>query len=324
MLHVTNGESAVQGLRDAGLEGDILAWRDVLHEGPVPAGLDEAALREVRARFIAACGWDRYDSAHAALARRDTRLLRARDEDEVVLWFEHDLYDQLQLVEVLGRLADRARRPQRVSHVPSSQYLATAPAEWFRTEFVCRDPVSPRAWEEAERTWQAFRQPDPQALDALRREVHELPFLAGALTRHLQEFPSVRTGLSRFEGQLLAALADGPQDLLAAYHASHHDVEDAVFLGDVVFAWHASRLSRSDPPLVVRLDGLRVAMPDTLTPAYWEQRLMLAPLGERILAGEIDRVPAAGIDRWLGGVHLLGKKVRWRWDEQRSALVGTP
>ena len=34
-------DHAVADLRRAGLADDALAWADVLHEGPVPAGLDE-------------------------------------------------------------------------------------------------------------------------------------------------------------------------------------------------------------------------------------------------------------------------------------------
>ena len=49
MLHVTNGDSAVAKLRAAGIEGDMLPWRDALHEGPVRAGLDAVRLRAERA-----------------------------------------------------------------------------------------------------------------------------------------------------------------------------------------------------------------------------------------------------------------------------------
>jgi hypothetical protein len=53
VLNITNGDAAVPPLRAAGVEGDVLPWRDVLHEGPVPTGLDEAELRAARARFLA-------------------------------------------------------------------------------------------------------------------------------------------------------------------------------------------------------------------------------------------------------------------------------
>ena len=37
LLHVTNGESAGNTLRQTALGGAVLPWRDALHEGPVPA-----------------------------------------------------------------------------------------------------------------------------------------------------------------------------------------------------------------------------------------------------------------------------------------------
>jgi hypothetical protein len=321
MLHITNGESAAHGIRDARLGGDVLCWNDVLHEGPVQRDLDEAAFADARVRFIASCGWAPLEEVRAEFARRDARLLLARDDDEVVLWFEHDLYDQLQLIEVLARFAHRGRRPRRVVQVSSNQYLGLLPAEWFRAEFLYREPVSDAAWSEATRAWAAFGGPDPAVLDRLREQTLELPFLGAALTRHLQEFPSMETGLSRFEAQLVDALADGPQDLLAAYHASHHAREEAIFLSDAVFAWHVSRLSRGDSALFKRVDGRWVDVPRDASPAYWEQRILLTPLAERVASGKVDRVKAAGVDRWLGGVHLSGHHVRWRWDERRGRLI---
>jgi hypothetical protein len=109
-LHVTNGESAGHTLQQTGLGGAVLPWQDVLHEGPVPAGSRQALLR-TRAAFLSACGWGSSQAILSSLERRDGRLLQAlRDRQQVVLWFEHDLYDQLQLLDILA-LASAADRP---------------------------------------------------------------------------------------------------------------------------------------------------------------------------------------------------------------------
>lgn len=57
MLHLTNGDHAVGVLRAAELPGSYLPWRDVLHEGPVPAGMNLPNLSRLRSEFIASCGW---------------------------------------------------------------------------------------------------------------------------------------------------------------------------------------------------------------------------------------------------------------------------
>ena len=61
-------------MRHAGIVGEILPWRDLLHEGPVPAGLSLGAMSEGRARFIAECGWATPEDALAQFQARDSRL----------------------------------------------------------------------------------------------------------------------------------------------------------------------------------------------------------------------------------------------------------
>ncbi len=101
-LHVTNGDSASQTLEHTSLGGSALPWRDVLHEGPLPLGSRPAFL-DARAGFLAATGWGSRTTLAAAFRARDEELLGAlRAGRPVILWFEHDLYDQLQLLDVLA------------------------------------------------------------------------------------------------------------------------------------------------------------------------------------------------------------------------------
>lgn len=51
--------------------------------------------------------------------------------------------------------------------------------------------------------------------------------------------------------------------------------------------------------------------------------LRLTATGARVLAGEEDHVTLNSVDRWIGGVHLTGRNVRWRWDEGRETLTTT-
>lgn len=50
-------------------------------------------------------------------------------------------------------------------------------------------------------------------------------------------------------------------------------------------------------------------------------RLRLTGTGARVLAGEEDHVALNGIDRWIGGVHLHGHRVAWRFDEGIEAVT---
>src|SRR5689334_25138642 len=111
MLHIINGDAAANVLRRAGITDDILPWRDVLHEGPVPAGLDLHELSRVRAQFIAQCGLSGPEEAKRQFEARDRALEKSGPDTPVLLWFESDLYDQLQLCQVLAWYHDQAARP---------------------------------------------------------------------------------------------------------------------------------------------------------------------------------------------------------------------
>lgn len=319
-LHITNGDSAASGIRSSGAGGRVLSWNDVLHDGPVP-GVSLAELRPIRARFIADSGWRTYDDALHEFAERDAVLESAADEDEVVLWFEHDLYDQLQLLQLLDWFAEHP--PRTLSLICDAEYLGLTGPQRLAERFPSRKAVRAEQLQLAARAWAAFRSDDPTAIEAIIDGDHAaLPFLGAALRRHLEQFPSTKNGLSRSEAQMLDALARGPSAPRAVYYHSHHQREDAVFLGDSSFAQYLSALSRCREPLVLTVDGRPLGRETDA--GFWNTAVTLTSFGQAVAAGDADHVRTNGVDRWLGGVHLHGTDAQWRWDGERSTLVRTP
>ena len=331
LLHVTNGDVAADLIRQAGLAGDVIPWRDVLHEGPVPAGLDAKGLAEVRARFIAERGWAPYDATLADLRARDAALERAVADPavEIALWFESDLYDQLQLVQVLDRLdwlAGVGRTAPSLSVVDPSTLPEVAGfvgigqlgVDQIRALFAGRRPVTPAARSLARSAWPAFTAADPLAIEAfLRTDTAALPDLDSAIRRHLEQFPAVDDGLARTERQLLAALASGAATPVDAFKAQHA-VEERPFLGDTVAWGYLTDLGRGPRPLVAQPDGAPLPPPGD---GFVHRPIALTEVGRAVLAGRADRVALTTFDRWLGGVHLTGPAPAWRWDAAAGRLV---
>jgi DNA-binding transcriptional MerR regulator len=327
LLHVTNGESAGNTLRQTSLGGAVLPWQDVLHEGPVPE-VERPELRRVRARFLAACGWGDRRTLLSSLERRDRQLVEAlTGEAEVVLWFEHDLYDQLQLVEVLALAGEHEATPELIvvgafPGRPSFRGLGELTADELETLWPAREPVARAAIEAASAVWEAFRAPDPAPLAGwAARDVPSLPFLVPALRRLLEELPAPRDGLSTTERLALEAVADGAATPAAAFLAAQ-DREEAPFLGDTWFHRVLTGLGRGDSRLVETRDGAPLPAPPPLGDgqAFAWLPFRLTSEGERVLAGDLDRVELLGIDRWVGGTHLT-PEAYWRWDPAARALT---
>jgi hypothetical protein len=317
VLFITNGDSAAGRIRASRLAGEILPWRDVLHEGPVPGGLSLGELADVRARFLAERGWTNLGTANGDFARRDATLAGYGDHEEVVLFFEHDLYDQLQLIQVLDWFSGRDLGDTRLSIVQTDEYLGTLGPERLLALFHDRRETTAEQLDLGSVAWEAFCSPDPTAvLGVMEAGTRALPFLASALLRHLEQFPSTVNGLSRSEEQALQAIAGGSSTLAEAFVA-HQEREEPVFVSDAVFASYLKDLSDASEPLVLLEGGGTIG--DPAWEDLWNQEIVLTEKGREVLRGHEDRVRLIGIERWLGGVHLSGE-TPWRWDRSRRTL----
>ena len=282
MLHVTNGDSAAEKLTAAGAEGDVLPWRDALHEGPVRAGLGEAELRAERARFIASRGWAEEREALAAMTARDDRLARAlASGEELVLWFESDLYDVLQLAQILDRVPPGRARLVLVG-TEEFAGVAELTLDQLRDHMHGDGTLTEAEVTAARALWSAFRAPDPRGLEALAPGT----VFADAAWRHLEQFPWIGSGLNRTERALLQAVADGARTPAEAFLAQQRQ-EERPFLGDAIAFDHLAALPRGE-----------------------EARAILA--GEREWEGRPER--------WLGGVLLPAGAPRWRYDPASGRL----
>jgi hypothetical protein len=307
-LHVTNGD-AVE-LDKTGLAGEILTWRDVLHEGPVPGGLALDPLRPIRAHFLAGASRQREHEILGYLEERDRTLARFAEFDEVVLWFEHDLYDQLQLIQILDWFSSQDPGATTLSLICTDRYLGLLTPDDLLLLYPERRPIFPAQLKLAARAWAAFTAADPNSIVRLIKEdTSALPYLPGALQRHLEQFPSTRNGTARTERQILEIVEAGGLRVEAIFRADQ-DREERMFMGDLVFKTYVRGLADTRVPL------LRIAHDEE---PFWKTEVAITPEGRAVLRGEADHVWLNGIDRWLGGVHLHCDRV-WRWDREHGKL----
>ncbi len=159
------------------MPGDYLAWRDPLHDGPVPEAASLEALSDIRARALADFSWGSYDEIRLEFAERDRTLAGFRDHDETVLWFEHDLYDQLQLLQLLDWLSRQDLAGVCLSliqvgehpDVPSFHGLGQLDGKQLAALLPGRLPVTERHLALGREAWQAVCSPDPTSLMAAAR-----------------------------------------------------------------------------------------------------------------------------------------------------------
>ena len=321
ILHVANGHCTTELIEAAGLPGRTTIWADPLHDGPVPGDVSDDELLRVRATFLAGTP-DQVDQVAADLAQWRAAVDDHDSYDELVLWFEHDLFDQLNLIQLLTHLG--MRRPSKpltivqiVAYPGHSDFkgLGELTPGDVAALFHTRRPVTPDQLAVAATAWSAYRSADPRAIEQLLQgDTSALPFLARALCRHLEEFPSDADGLSRSERRLMELALDGPVGIQEAF-ARMHDGETAYYITDLSFLDAANALATSSPPL------LTITLANPNGSAMPVGTLELTAHGRDVLRGNADRLQLCGIDRWLGGVCLQGRGPLWRWSRPAGRLI---
>jgi len=361
-LHITNGDHAGDKLRGF-VDAPVSIMADVLHEGPCPR-VEGDAWHDVRARFLASSGGPAYEDIKTTLAGWDQAIIDAcagsahtfaegydastvaraasgggkasAERNDIVLWFEHDLFDQLALIRTLDLVGRVLSDPASTADVRLICIGAFPGVDRFiglgqltkaqlATLVGTGVPVTRGHVALAADAWRAFRSPDPSdlmriamQLDASRVASSEggaaLPFLGASLLRFLAEFPSTGNGLSRTEQLALDALIAGPATAGALFAATQAN-EERPFMGDLTFFEIVRRLASAPVPLI-RIDGgAHEADPGPRV-------VSITNAGRDVLAGDADHVGLNGIDIWRGGVHLMGSdRSPWRWDARDETLV---
>lgn len=297
MLHVLNGDATAAVFAQAGLPGEPLVWRDILVEGPVATGVPLAE----RAAYLAA----RLELDGAAYVRgveeQSVRLAAAGGHDEIVLWFEQDLFCAVTLWSLLDRLARQAPAAHLSLVYPACdgeiRGLGAMSPEQLAALFAERRPVTEPMRALGARAWTAYAAPAPPLTAAVTGD-ETLPFVERALRCHLGRFPSIANGLNEIEAATLEVLARGRRDFSSLFREVSADGRVRRHgMGDVQLAAYLRQLT----PLV-RREG---------------DELEVTARGRAVATGEEDWLGLRPLDTWLGGVHLGPGRPLWRWDGVR-------
>ncbi len=247
---MTNGDSAAKPIEKIVAPEQVISWNDPLHEGPVPSGVE---LGEVRAKFLSDCGWGAYDDILADLEKRDLAVSKA---ETLTLWFEHDLYDQLQLIQILDLVHGK-----QVWLIQADDYLGHMSEDQLRSLWKHPVLVDDAQFELATQAWRAFRSESAEPLrDLVKLDLKGLRHLRAALLRHLEDVPSDIGDLGRTDRQILQAVSEGSSTFKELFRATQA-MEQAIYMGDSVFKLHLDRLAPLvgfQEPFSLTLEGKRV------------------------------------------------------------------
>ncbi len=332
-LNITNGDGAGSLLKAANIEGDVLPWRDTMQSGPFPKGLSLEEHSQIRAEYFSSSAMPVTDVTRD-FEIRDEHLKAFNNYEEVILWFEHDLLDQLQMLQIIQFFHDVNLKGTKLSLICINEFedinpfrgLGQLTPEQIEALVPIKSPIIEEHLKVAKAGWQAFCEPDPTHLEKyLQTDLSSLPFLKAALKRHLEEYPSLKNGLNKTQNKILELVGNGitkpGQNFLGFMNT-----ETEFFMGDWTHFREISLLCNGEQPLLsCSPTGEFLSPPDHEIEIqdFKAQELSLTELGQEVMVGTRDAVELIKLDQWFGGVHLDFSKPIWRWDGVANKLIKT-
>jgi hypothetical protein len=324
MLHIHNGDASADTARKTDLPGEHFAFRESLITGPTPADLDPPDWRQVRARHLSESYDVEIETCERQLLEQERKLAAISNHDEVILWFEHDLFCQVHLIYLLSTIAQHATSTKlslicinEFEGKPKFRGLGELDSDQLASLFPRRQPVTPTQLQIASSAWAAFTSPNPEAIEKfLESNSGALPFLAQALRAHLRRFPATANGLGAIEKCGLELIRNG-LTAFGGMFGAFVDAEPIFGLGDAQFWLALKRMADARTPLIT------INRPTTNTDNIVDHNasFSLTQVGDAVLRGNADFVDLNEIDLWLGGVHLSGDAAAWRWDPNAEKLM---
>lgn len=309
MINLVAGESALMTLRQTSIPGEKFSIDDILMEGPITDGLKTELSWIKRAEYLHFPAADYLSDK----GERERILFESLSHDEIVLWFEFDLFCQANLLYYLDWYASRDLETARLTlicpeTVPGRRTfrgLGELKAEELESLFPTRSEVAPGQKSVARQAWQAFSSPDPRNIEQfLGTDSSVLPLVAPALRAHLERFPSTANGLGIVAQKTLEVLNEQP----LPFHK---------LFGRVTGTPELFRHGMGDTTLLFYLDTL-LSGPSPLVTE--ERDFEITATGREVLENKADAVDLNGIDLWYGGVHLTRDNL-FRWDPQKKRLA---
>ncbi len=211
LLHITNGDNFTSKLQALPVKGDIITWREMLCEGKTLCSVGSESFWKTRFEFLN----KNYKISKSWFVEKTLKEYRSlcnhKQQDQIVLWFEYDLFCQINMLAVLSWLKTH-RRHAEISLVCSGREgkgdklyaLTELSDEQLMDLYERRTVLSQDDIEYADYIWQLYCSDNPIRLEnQIANNDFQFEYLSEALKTHLRRFPTIKNGLNELENHIL-------------------------------------------------------------------------------------------------------------------------
>ena len=217
-LHIVNGDNTAEILSKTNLSGDIIVWREMLCEGPICNEIDSDEFWKLRyAYFEENLGVSKLEYFDKTI-KEIVKLEDVSGYNEIVLWFEFDLFCQVNLMALCTFLAKSFRKDITYNLVCTGfvkgekqlKSLADFPIEKFPELYAKKIKITRHSLQFAEECWTVFAENNYEKLTTFNfNKNSKFKYFQLAINQHLKRFPA-ENGLNEIEQKILEIINAAP------------------------------------------------------------------------------------------------------------------
>ncbi|MEL7119806.1 MAG: hypothetical protein AAFO07_10205, partial [Bacteroidota bacterium] len=279
--------------------------REVVAEGKVAESVGSESFWKIRTSFFESFFDTETNEYQTLVIDEFDKLSQLNLYDEIILWFEYDLFCQLNMMALLSWFSNQQGIEAKLSLVCIGKVegydkmvgLGEVDPALYASFYENRTALVQEDLEFARSFWSVYSSHDPTPLIDMTSERGEtFPYLANAIEAHLRRFPSVYNGLNKIEDRMLKIVHSGIQDRRRVVGQMLREDNDYGF-GDMQYFIYLKNLY---PLLEDDNNGLAVN-----------------ESGNKVLDGEEDFMDHAKHEYYFGGAYFKD----YRWDEENHKLI---
>lgn len=209
-LHITNGDDLTKNLQSVGIEGDIVVWREMLCEGPTSYILGSDEFLKLRTGFLQSTYGISAEDYYRQFVDELHKLTVCNSYEEVVLWFEFDLFSHINMLAAISHLLENKKDipvtlvcSKRLEGEKEFSPLSQLDLKHLKNHYDHRISLNEDDLEMASFIWQLYNGDNPQKLKGLIKTQTNFEYLSSCVRAHLERFPNSVTGLNALEQNIL-------------------------------------------------------------------------------------------------------------------------
>lgn len=209
-LHITNGDGFSRNIKDLEISGDIIVWREMLCEGPTLANLDTTEFLNLRKKFLSETYNISAEDYESQFIKELNKLTIANGYDEIVLWFEFDLFSHINMLAAISHLLENKKTvpvflvcSKRLENEKEFSPLTQLSPKNLKNHYDARIQLDQDDLETAALIWQLYNGNNPQKLISLIKKKTNFEYLSSCIRAHIERFPNAVTGINTLERNVL-------------------------------------------------------------------------------------------------------------------------